>query len=179
MSSFYLGGSRHLESPSPAVAQVVQSIAQAGGSVHVGCCVGADALVIASALLCLPPSSLFVFAISSASGQGGFSLSSSMPSIAASSGASVQWLAGGALHLPLSARLISRSIAAARGCSAGVFFSPGSGSLAVMAQLVSKMPLYSFGEIPAPIPGAAGQWLKSWFLSIPCWQFKPSQLSFI
>lgn len=179
MSSIYFGGSRSLSSPSRAVAQAVLAVLHSGGSVHVGCCVGADALVIQSALVAGFQSSLFVFSQCSASGAGAFSLSSAMPSVAASQGVSVQWLAGGELSVPLAGRLISRSLAALRGCSAAVFFSPGAGSLAVAAHAVAQsIPVYAFASsAPAQIPGCAGQWCPVFFHSLPCWLWQSAQLS--
>ena len=181
MSKIYFGGSRHLQAPSPLVASVVQSVLAAGHSVHVGCCVGADALVIQSALVCFVRSSLVVFAVSHPSGKGAFSLSSSMPGFAQKAGAVVHWQAGGSLSVPLRGRLISRSLAALAGCSAAVFFSPGSGSLAVASHAVSQsIPVFAFQEqAPAPVPGCAGQWVQSSFQGLPCWSWQSAQLSFI
>lgn len=172
----YFGGSRSLQSPSPAVNQVVMAVCQSGASIHVGCCVGADALIISSALLGYK-SNLIVFAISDPQGQGSFPLSSSLPQAAAGLGVSVHWQAGGPIQVPLSARLIKRSMAAAAGCGAAVFFSPGSGSLAVAARLVSSMPVFAFGDQPAPIPGQAGQWVPSRYLYFTCWQWSSAQQS--
>lgn len=178
MSSIYFGGSRSLSAPSPIIAQAVLSVIMSGSKIHVGCCVGADALVIASALLMRPPS-LVVFAISSQSGQGGCSLSSGLPSVVPSQGGRVAWLAGGALSVPLAGRLIQRSRAALAGCSAAVFFEPGPGSLAVAAHAVSQMPVFAFGDKPASIPGCAGQWVAAEFSGFACWSWQSAQLSLL
>jgi len=184
--SVYFGGSRNLKSPSSAVAQAVLSVLQSGQSVHVGDCIGADALVITSAIVAGYASSLVVFAISSASGSGACSLSSSMPTAAAALGSLVQWQAGGSQSVPLAGRLIKRSLAAAQGCEEAVFFNPGAGSLAVAAHLVGKMPIHAFSEsMPAPIPGKCGQWCIAWFHGLQCWGWgtlpepQEKQLSFI
>lgn len=176
--SVYFGGSRSVQAPSPIISQVVGSVLAAGHAIHVGCCVGADALVISSALCWRGQSSLFVFAISSASGAGSCSLSSSLPKAAAGMGASVTWQAGAPAHAPLAARLASRSLAAAKGCQAAVFFSPGSGSLSVAARLVSSMPIFAFCDpAPAQLPGCAGVWVPSSFHGFNCWQWSSAQQS--
>ena len=167
--SIYLGGSRHLP-PSPIVAQVVQAI-QSSGQVHVGCATGADQQVIQAAR----PSSLVVFAAFDHLGAGGWTGSAvQVVWQAKKAGASVQYLAGGSLSVPLRARLICRSQTALIGCSAAVFFCPGSGSLAVAAHAVqSGIPVFAFGGPGGSIPGQAGQWLQSQFCNFPCWQFQP------
>lgn len=177
MQSVYFGGSRNLKS-SFQVGQVVAATIQAGQSIHVGCCQGADQAVITSALM-LNPSFLVVFAIFSEAGLGACSLSAvGTVQVASMRGASMQWLAGGELQVPLNARLINRSIAAASGCEAAVLFQPGTGSLAVAAVIASSIPVYVFASsIPAPLPGHAGQWVNSSFQGQSCFQWLPAQLS--
>ena len=190
MSAIHLGGSRSLASPA-LVAPVVRAILASGQSIHVGCARGADQAVIQSALS-IPGghSFLVVFA---AFGRGGAQSApgawsgSAVSSVqaAARAGASVSWLAGGGLQLPLVARLMRRSRAALHGCSASVFFlaSPGSpGSLAVAGHAVkSGQPVFAFacgfsGPPQAP-RGCAGRWVSALFLGFPCWCWSPAQQS--
>ncbi len=122
MVKIHFGGSRSLsQNHFSFVSQVVQASLSAGASVHVGCAVGADQAVVHSALSV--PSSLFVFAQFSQSDQGSFSGSAVQSVLSAqAAGASVSFLAGGPLSIPLRARLLRRSVAALRGCSFAVFF---------------------------------------------------------
>jgi len=179
MSNIYFGGSRSL-SHSSIINQVVHAVLQHGHTVHVGDCIGADALVTTSALV--DPSSLIVFAISNKNGTGSLSLSSSLPQVAAERGALVHWLAGGTLDVPPAGRLINRSLAAAAGCAAAVFFSPGRGSLAVASHLFSKMPVYAFAEFPPFAPrGCVGHWQDDFLCvgaAFQCWSWKSAQLKF-
>lgn len=165
--SVYFGGSRSLVR-STIIPQVVQAVIESGQSVHVGCQFGADQQVIQSSR----SSSLVVFAVA---GQAG-----SLPHVQAAfrAGAQVHFQAGGS-SAPIKARYLLRSLAGARGCSAAVFFSPGAGSLAVASRLVLSMPVFAFGEQPAPIPQAGGRWVRSCFWSFPCWQWQVEQLSFL
>jgi len=161
MSAIHLGGSRSL-SPTPIVGQVVRAVLASGQAIHVGCARGADHAVIQSALS-VPQghSSLFVFAAFGPGGAGAWS-GSAVCSVfmAACAGASVRWLAGGSLAVPLVARLMRRSRAALHGCSASAFFlaSPGSpGSLAVAGHAVkSGQPVFAFcPSVPMPPRGCA------------------------
>jgi len=100
--------------------------------------------------------------------------------MAACAGASVRWLAGGSLAVPLVARLMRRSRAALHGCSASAFFlaSPGSpGSLAVAGHAVAAgQPVFAFCPfIPSAPRGCAGRWVAASFLGFPCWQWLPAQ----
>lgn len=179
MVKIHFGGSRSLsQNHFSFVSQVVQASLSAGASVHVGCAVGADQAVVHSALSV--PSSLFVFAQFSQSGQGSFSGSAVQSVLSAqSAGASVSFLAGGPLSIPLRARLLRRSVAALRGCSFAVFFlahPARSGSLNVAAQAVSAhIPVFvfplSFSGQPAPLRAQAGVWLSSSFSGFPCLQW--------
>ncbi len=179
MSSIYFGGSRSL-SPSPLLAQVVAAVLAAGAPVHVGCSAGADAQVVQCALRSASFQQDRVFAAFSSSGAGSWSGSAvAVVQAWAQAGGSVSWLAGGSLAVPMVARLIRRSLAALAGCSVAVFFSPGSGSLAVASHAVkSGIPVFAFGPQPAAIPGAAGAWSPSSFFGFSCWQFQPAQQSF-
>ena len=128
-------GSRSLPSSwSPVVAGCVRSVLAAGRGVAVCCCSGADELRLRSwsALPSWGPCS--VFAAGDASGAGFAGSLSCLPFVrrAASRGASVSWLAGGPLSLPLPARLVRRAAACVRAAAALVCFglSPASrGSL--------------------------------------------------
>lgn len=185
--SIYFGGSRHISQIPP---QVIPQVLQAGQVVHVGCCVGADALCIQSSLCSSLFSQVRVFSIFSQSGAGacGFSAVQVVQSFAAAGGA-VQWLAGGSLSVPLVARLIRRSVAALAGCSSAVFFSPRSGSLAVASHAVqSGILVFALGAMPAAIPSQAGHWCKvSASVIVPslsscpagafCWQWHSAQAS--
>jgi len=170
MPSVYFGGSRFLSSPSPLLAQVVAAVFKSGQSIHVGCQRGADAQVLFS---CPRASSLVVFAVA--------------PSLAkAPAHVKRVWLAdarvvfsAGGFSALIKARYLLRSIAAFQSCESAVFFSPGSGSLAVARECVrSGLPVFAFGEMPAPIPESAGQWVASSFQFLPCWLWQSAQLSF-
>lgn len=179
MSSIYLAGSRSLQLPSSQVAQVTLATLQAGHTIRVGCCIGADQAVINSAMAAGGASFLVVFAIFTASGRGACSLSAVQTVQAAGNlGASVRYLAGGPLNVPLAARLISRSVAAFSGSSAAVFFQPGTGSLAVAALAASQqIPVYVFSSgTPAPLAPQGGQWVASSFAGFPCVQWSPAQI---
>lgn len=184
--SVYFGGSRSLAS-SPLLAQVVAAVLASGESVHVGCSAGADAQVIACAHRSASFQQVRVFAAFGAPVPSPalvgllFPGSCSVSAVRvvqawAQAGGSVSWLAGGSLSVPLAARLIRRSLAALAGCSVAVFFTPGSGSLAVAAHAVAAgVPVFAFGSMPAAIPGAAGSWVPSSFRGFACWQFQPAQ----
>ncbi len=179
MSSIYFGGSRSL-TPLPIIEQVVSAVLQAGHSVHVGCSSGADAHVISA----VSPSSflqLRVFAAFAQSGAGSWSGSAvRLIQSWARCGAPVQWLAGGALSIPLAGRLINRSLAAFQGCSSAVFFFPGYSSLSVAFQAFSAgIPIFAFGDQPAPVALQGGQWVESSYQGFTCWQWQPAQLSFL
>ena len=178
MSSIYFGGSRSL-SPSPLLAQVIGAVLASGAPVHVGCSAGADAQVIACALRSSSFQQVRAFSAFNPSGAGSCSVSAVRVVQAwAQAGGSVSWLAGGSLAVPLSARLIKRSLAGLAGASAAVFFSPGSGSLAVASYAVAAgIPVFAFGSMPAAINRAAGCWVSSSFAGFPCWQWSAAQMS--
>lgn len=174
-TSLALGGSRSLNH-CPLVGAVVQSAISAGASLSVGCCVGADALVIQAALG-ISPRALRLFAQFSQSGQGALSISAVGPVQAAvSAGAPVQWLAGGALSVPVQARLIQRSQAVVQSAQALALFAPGAGSLAVAAFAVSVgRPVFVFAPCAPSLAG--GAFVAGHLFGHSCWQFVPSQLS--
>lgn len=185
-SSVAFGGSRALSASfAPLVASVVSAAVASGAGVRVGCAAGADRLVLSSALRA-PGGvrSLSVFAVGAASGAGFWSGSApvSLLRAAVSVGASVSWLAGGALSVPLRARLFGRSVACVSGAGAAVFFlaSPSSaGSLAVAGAAVGGgVPVFAFScgfsGAPCPPRGCAGAWSPSSFLGFPCWVWVPA-----
>ncbi|MDP9484498.1 MAG: hypothetical protein M3Q49_01680 [Actinomycetota bacterium] len=117
-------GSRSLPPESSAlVAGVVRSVLRSGRGIGVGCALGADALVVSSALAAGAASRLSIFAAfgpvsppwpaSRVSAPGASSAVSSVPGVAEAiaAGASVRWWAGGGPSVPLSSRLASRSSA--------------------------------------------------------------------
>lgn len=175
--SVYFGGSRNPSNINPAlVGSVVAAVVASGQGVHVGCQFGADAQVIHSACLLprpftSPSSFLVVFAVAP-------NLAASPHSVqwAITRGVPVRFSAGGQ-SAPMPARFLLRSIAAFQGCNQAVFFAPGSGSLAVARECVrSGLPVFAFGEKPAPVPSVGGQWVESSFMGFACWQWSaPSQ----
>lgn len=170
MSSVYFGGSRHL-GHCPQLRQVVSSVVSSGQSIHVGCQLGADAQVSAWSLHLGAQSSLVVFAVAPA-----WQAAPRHVQLAQFSGAQVVFGAGGT-NPPVKAQFLLRSIAAFQGCSQAVFFSPGPGSLAVAREAVAQgLPVFAFGELPAPIPQQAGQWVPGSFMGFACWQWSSAQL---
>jgi hypothetical protein len=172
----YFGGGRQCVS-SPIIGQVVAAVLARGACVSVGCAVGADALVIQSALLQNASSSLVVHSAFASSGAGSFSGSAvSVVQGAALSGAFVSWLAGGSLSVPLVQRLMVRSVVGLSGSSAALFFSPGIGSLKVAGEAVRRnIPVYVFSSsMPALPRGYVGQWVQVRLCRFLCWRFKSS-----
>jgi len=178
-SRVLLGGSRSLVS-SPAVAPVVESLLAAGCSLSVGCSAGADALALGAVLACGAAARLSVFAAGSAAGAGFWSGSAfAAVSEAAALGARVSWCAGGALSLPLRARLLRRSLAALSGCALAVFFQPGPGSLAVAAAAAARgLPVVAFApSAPAALASCAGAWSPCSFCGLSAWCWSSAQVS--
>jgi hypothetical protein len=129
-----VGGSRNLGGPGAfALVDLATAWQAGGGSLGVGCSIGADAIVAGGVAV---PRRLSVFAICSPAGDGAWS-GTARASVAAAHarGASVHWLAGGPVALALPARLAARSRAlalASSGCLVAVSSrtSPGSFLLA-------------------------------------------------
>jgi len=166
MSSVYFGGSRS-HSSFPHLPAVVRAVFSSGQSVHVGCQRGADALIVWQACSRGFPSSLVVFAVAPTP-----ATSPRRVQFAAYAGVRVVYAAGGQ-SAPMPARYLLRSIAAFQGCSQAVFFSPGPGSLAVAREAVkASIPVFAFGNYPAPIPSSVGFWVESSFMGFPCWQWQ-------
>lgn len=160
----YFGGTRGYVPLSLPVSSVVLAVLGSGAPIHVGCQYGVDALVSFYALL--NPSSLVVFAVSPT-----LLKTPSHVYRAAHAGARVVLAAGG--NAPsIKAAFMRRSIAAFTGCSAAVFFAPGSGSLSVAAQcLKSSMPVYVFDTTPPAAIAKNGAWVSGEFISHPCYQW--------
>jgi hypothetical protein len=176
----YFGGSRNL-TQSIQLAQVVNAVLSPGQSITVGCATGADAQVISACHRSSSFSQVRVFAAFAQSGAGSWSGSAvQVVKQFAAAGGSVSWLAGGALNVPLVARLMSRSVAGLAGASSAVFFAPGPGSLKVAGVAVSRnIPVFAFCPVaPASPRGCAGQWVRSSFSGFVCWQWQSAQLSF-
>jgi len=173
------GGSRSLVK-SPLVAQVVAAVLARGSSVRVGCCVGADQLVVSAVLAAGAGASLVVCAAFGPDSGGSCPVSSiAGVKAAASAGASVTWWAGGGPAVPLAGRLASRSKAVFAGCSVAVFFAPGSGSLLAAAGAATRqIPVFVFAAVQPPsLPGCPGSWVASSFVGFPAWQWTPAQAS--
>jgi hypothetical protein len=163
-------GSRLLSSSaSLLVSRVVRSVVAGGRGVAVGCCSGADSLVLASALA-LPSAPLAVFAVGAPSGSGFCSFSAPLP-LLLSAGAAVRWCSGGPSSVPLAARLARRSLACV-GFAAGS--GPGAGLvcfglsalsrgslLACRAAASAGLPVFSFGAQLSLPPLGAGAWVAS------------------
>ena len=172
MSSIYFGGSRHFSANHQFVS-VVRAVAQSGQSAHVGCQFGADQAVI-SYFGMFAPSSLVVFAVAPSKA----TAPRHVQQVPIRAGARVVFSAGGTVA-PMPARFLLRSIAAFQGCSQAVFFSPGSGSLAVARECIAQgLQVFAFSQSqPAPIPSQAGSWVASSFMGFSCWQWSSAQLS--
>lgn len=128
-SAVAFSGSRAVAS-SPLMAAAasiaVREVSAAGGLVSVGCCIGADAAVLNSAVsLGLAPS-VSIYAAFGPGAMGAVSLSNWDGVYRASdSGATVHWWAGGDQNVPLRARLVNRSLACIRSASVLVAFVVG------------------------------------------------------
>ena len=170
--SIYFGGSRNLKS-SPLMWQVVQSVIESGQYIHVGCQFGADEIAINAALMAEHGAPfLTVFAVAQS-----WRNAPEHVRFALNCEASVIFNAGGS-SAPMPARYLLRSIAALQSCESAVFFAPGSGSLAVARECVrSGLPVFAFGEMPAPVPSVGGQWVAAQFFGFQCWQWSPAQLN--
>lgn len=176
----YVGGSRNLSSTLAAhtVVKFALAASKAGFAFHVGCASGADAALLS----CLPLSITHhsrcrVFAQFSSSGQGAFK-SSAVQAVkrAASFGVPVRYLAGGSLSVPVSARLIRRSLAGLAGAGVAVFFAPGVGSLSVARHAIAQgIPVLVWSQVfPSSIPSAKTP-VRVSFFGLTFWFFEPAQ----
>ena len=179
------------------VSSVVAAWVASGGSVSVGCAVGADAAVVSSFLSSpLGLLSLRVFCVGGPGPSGSLSgfWSGSAVSVLSSLWclfpSALRWWAGGPVSVPLRGRLLRRSAAALVGASCACFFlsSPSSpGSLRVAALAASRgLPVFvfacGFSGCPAPLAGCCGslanqgRWVSSSFCGFPClaWSSSPA-----
>jgi len=187
-ASVAFGGSRSLPASfSPLVASVVSAVLASGASVRVGCAVGADALVLSSAVAAGPASSVSVFSFFGPGGSGAWSGSAvSAVLAAAAAGASVSWWAGGSPSsgVPFRARLAVRSRVCVSGSFAAAFFlsSPSSpGSLGAAAAAVRAGSPFvvafccGFSGPPVPLAGVpAGSWVLGSFFGFSAWFWRVS-----
>lgn len=128
-------GSRSCPPVWPAVGRAVAAALARGSLVGVGCCSGADVLVLRAALAAAP-ARLCVFAAFGPGGAGAGPVSAvGAVAVAARLGASVAWCAGGPLSRPLRARLRARSAALVRWAAAG---GPGSCLVAFVSSPSSR-----------------------------------------
>jgi hypothetical protein len=166
------------------VSQVVAAVLPSGASLRVGCCVGADALVLSAVVAAGAASRLSVFSVFAPGGVG------ALPSSAVSAvhhaflaGARVSWRVGsrGGLPLPVRARLAVRSRWVVGGASVVVCFWSGSprfrsGSLVAAAFGVAQgAQLVAFGGRPPALPSLAGVWVAGVFSGLSCWRWSPGQ----
>lgn len=122
----------------PLVGRVVRGAIAAGLAPAVGCCVGADSLVLSAALVGGFAARLSVLAAFGPSGAGALSSSAvSLVESCAAAGAAVSWWCGGGASVPVSGRLASRSLALVRFCAGS-------------AGLAGGAPFVSFVAAPCP-----------------------------
>ena len=189
MSAVLFGGSRRFQAAG-LVSFVLRSFfSLPGARASVGCAVGADALILGAALA-VAPGQVSVFAAFDPSGAGSWSGSAvGLVRRAAALGVPVSWLAGGDLCLPLVARLLRRSLAAARPCSQAVFFLDGdlsrSGSLAVARRLLPDcVAVFAFARSAPPALSPDGCWVPAAFAGVSsaagfsCFAWVPGASSF-
>lgn len=163
------------------VASVAAALLEAGHSLAVGCCTGADAAAL-SVGACSPGRVQCLAAFGPvAQGAPGSWAGSSVAAVAqfAAAGGAVSWWAGGPQSVPLRARLAARTAAVVARASAGcvVFFaSAGSrGSLLAASRAAARgLPVLAFplGFSGAALPslgagawcaaGLAGEWAGAW-----------------
>jgi hypothetical protein len=136
----------------PLVRSVVAEVLRRPVLVGAGCAVGADALALEAVVAGVPASRLSVFCAFASSGAGSWR-GSALGSVrlARRAGASLSWLVGGPLSVPLRVRLAARSASAVRWCAAG-----GSGS-----------GLVAFLSSPSS-PGSLGALRLGSSLGLPC-----------
>jgi len=190
-SAVFFAGSRGLPS-SPVVARsvsrIVGRVLQSGSRVLVGCCSGADHLVLSSAGAVGGLASCSVYCAFGPGGVGAAGGASAVSAVAAAAagGASVSYWSGGSASVPVRARLVRRSrVAAAAGAALGapcVLFlaAPSSrGSLAAAAVAAAAgAPVFAFcfwrgacAAPPAPLPGLVGSWALGRFAGGRCWRW--------
>ena len=155
--------------------------------IHVGCCSGVDAAVVTAALAM--PQNLQIYSIADSKGNGYTRNWSNMRGVstAAGLGATVHWLAGGTLSVPIRARLKLRSLAALRYCTTAIVYitaynSPGSLAIATAAakkgiptHLIPLYPQHTASTIPTL--ACHGQWATTNYANTHAyiWQHKKIQ----
>lgn len=188
VASVAFGGSRSLPAAfSPLVVRVVSGCVSAGASSFaVGCASGADAVALSALVAAGAASRVRVFAVGSSSGAG-FWRCSALAGVraAASAGAAVSWLAGGALSVPLVRRLAARSRACVASLGAGGVFcvfvsSPSSrGSFGAARAAVSlgvRVVAFPCGFAGSALPSlGGGAWVPvSSGVFVGGWLWRPS-----
>jgi predicted GIY-YIG superfamily endonuclease len=179
-----VAGSRSLPlEASAVVAAVARELVAGGCSLVVGCCVGADAAVLAALAGAGGAAAGAPFRVLCAWGPGGAGAgpTSAMGTVLAAAGAGVPvvWWSGDGPDVPLRARLAARTRAVVAEASAGcvVFFdSPASRGSLLAAQVAVErsLPVVAFpvGFAPAQLPelgagvwvpvGLGGVWIGAW-----------------
>lgn len=160
-----LCGSRALPGAAvPQVGRAVSALLSAGSLLSVGCSAGADAAALSAAVAAGAAVRLQVWAafgpVSPSWRAGRYSApgawrGSAVAAVAAArlAGAPVRWWSGGGADVPLSSRLVRRSLACVQSAAAG---GPGSGLVAFVAAL----PPRGFGPGPWPSCGS-GSWASA------------------
>lgn len=143
----------------PLAGRLVRGAVAEDFAVSVGCCVGADSLVLSAALLGGVAGRLSVLAAFGPGGAGALSSSSvSLVESCAAAGAAVCWWCGGGASVPVAGRLASRSLALVRFCA-------GSAGLAGGAPFVSLVGApCPAGLVPSRRPFAgsgSGSWASA------------------
>jgi len=199
MSQFFDGrfvgfvGSRSLRAGDGWLFGLLSAVCGSGFRVGVGCCVGSDAAVLsaASGLGLLPRCSVFA-----AFGSGGAGSCPGLSAVAvvlgaASAGASVSWLAGGGVRVPVRARLVRRSLALVSSplCSgvvcllASPAFAGVSGSWAAARAAAGRgLPVVVvlpgvFGSLALPALCGRGAWVRVFrpLSGCSCFRWVPAQ----
>ena len=166
------GGSRSLSPSASALASsVALAVLRSGAGVAVGCCVGADSVVLSAAVSAGLASRLSVFSAFGPLGSGAPAGACSLSAVAAvraavAAGASLRSWAGGGPSVPLSVRLAARTRAVGSAASAGavVFLSASSrGSLSLARSVAARgLPVVAFPASPGvslPPLSPCGRWL--------------------
>jgi hypothetical protein len=180
-------GSRSLPASASALVSgvVVRCVAAGVPSFSVGCASGADLAALSALVRSGVAPRVSVFAVGSAAGAGFWSCSAPLWALSgsAAAGASVSWLAGGPLSVPLSSRLARRSLACVGSVPAGSVFcaflsSPFSrGSLLSARAAVARglrVVVFCCGFAPSALPSlGVGRWVSvpssSAFAGGFCW----------
>ncbi|ADC64091.1 hypothetical protein Alvin_3194 (plasmid) [Allochromatium vinosum DSM 180] len=166
------GGARSLSPSASALASsVALAVLRSGAGLSVGCCVGADSVVLAAAVSAGLAPRLSVFSAFGPLGSGSPAGVCSLSAVAqvrraVLSGASLRSWAGGGPSVPLSVRLAARTGAVGAAASSGavVFLSASSrGSLSLARSVAARgLPVVAFPSSPGaslPLLSPRGRWL--------------------